>query len=41
MPGLWEYFQVQKALSGVEGTLVDIGMDTIYMALFLEDILIY
>lgn len=41
MPDLWEHFQAQKTLSGVEGTLMDIGMDNIYMDLFLENIRIY
>jgi hypothetical protein len=41
MPDLWEHFQAQKTLSCVEGTLMDIGMDNIYMALFLVNIVIY
>lgn len=41
MPDLWDHFQAQVTLSGVGGTLMDIGMDTIYMALFLENIIIY
>lgn len=41
MPDSWAHFQAQKTLSGVEGTLMDIGMDNIYMALFLENIRIY
>lgn len=41
IPDLWDYFQVQKTLFYMGGTLMDIGMDTIYMALFLEHIAIY
>jgi hypothetical protein len=41
MPYSEEYFHAQKTLSDVVGTLMDIGTDNIYMALFLKNIIIY
>lgn len=41
MSNLGEHFHAQRALSVMEGTLMDIGTDRIYMDLFLENIIIY
>jgi hypothetical protein len=41
LPDVKEHFQVHKALSNVEATLLDKGMNTIYKALFLENFITY
>jgi len=38
---LREHFQVQETLLCIAATLEDIGMDTMYKALFLQNITIY
>lgn len=41
MPDIYEYFRIQETLCGVEGILIGIGTDSIYLDLFLENIKIY